>query len=83
MPPVTVLDAAARRVSVTLPSTTEQVAFSFREIERPTDIVPEDHPDYDAVRAMMRWFRRRGAALDAQQMSDYSSASYVSPTESA
>lgn len=81
LPQLTLVNRTARRVRLRL-STTEMVEFNLADVRRATDIVPEDHPDYDDVAAAMRWFRRRGDALDAQQLQDYQAATFTRITVS-
>lgn len=58
-------------------STSEMVEFSLRDIRKATDIVPEDHPDFENIVAAIRWFKRRGDSLDAQQIQDYLAATFT------
>ena len=76
LPDMRVVDRAARRVRMQLPNGIG-IEFTVGEIRKATELVPEDHPHFEDVRAMLRWFGGRGATLTAQQMLEYRAAQFT------
>ena len=67
----------ATTVRITL-STGLIMEFDVADIKSPLDLVPDvEHPDFEALYAVLRWIRGRGVTLDQVFVSEDLVAAYL------